>query len=76
MTEQELGKVPFRFQSHMSMETEHTLTYISDNGRLGYCIHTPYRNGRPCRSYTHYRIDGNVYKSKAKFIEALKDYNP
>ena len=25
------------------------------------------------RSYTHYQFNGEVYKTKAKFLEAIKD---
>ena len=77
MTIEELKKVPFHYVAHMSMEKEHTLTYESEDGRLGYCDHTPKRkNGDFGRTYRHYRIDKKVYKTKDKFIEALKDFNP
>ena len=67
MTEEELSKIPFKFVGHMSMEDEHTIAYQSENGRLGFCDHTPYKDGHPHgRSYRHYRIDGKVYKTKKK----------
>jgi hypothetical protein len=28
------------------------------------------------RAVRHYMIDGKVYKSKKKFIEAIKDFEP
>ena len=75
MTEDELKQIPFHFVCHMAMEKEHTLTYASEDGRLGICDHTPVRkNGDFGRAYRHWRIDGKVYKTREKFIEALKDF--
>lgn len=77
MSIEELEKVSFHFQSHMSMEDEHTTTYFSDDNKIGFCDHVPFKNGEPCgRATRHYWLDGKVYKSKNKFLEALKDYNP
>ena len=77
MTIEELNKIPFHFVSHMSMEDEHITTYASEDDQLGWCDHVPYKNGRPFgRVYSHYRIGLKVYKTKAKFLEAIKDYNP
>ena len=89
MTVEELEKVPFHFVAHMSMEDEHTSTYVIEHNRLGICEHTStnaiednrlgicehtiYKDGRP---YRHWRIGTNIYKSKKKFLEAIKDYNP
>ena len=74
MTIEELEKVPFHFVAHMSMEDMHTTTYESDDGQFGFCDHVPFKNGEPHgRAFRHYRIGLKVYKSKAKFIEALKD---
>ena len=80
MTEEELKKIKFRAVFHMSAAEEHTCTYSDDSGRLGFCDHTPVladfdgikEFGRTRR---HYRIDGTVYKSYKKFIEALKDFS-
>ena len=53
------------------------LTYESEDGRLGFCEHTPkLKNGNFGRTYRHYHIDGKVYKSKEKFLAALADFNP
>ena len=77
MTEEELKKVPFRESCHMAMEGEYTTTYMSKDGRLGFCDHVPFKDGEPHgRAFRHYRIGLKVYKSKKKFLEALKDYNP
>lgn len=73
MTEQELSKVPFHLVGHAAWEHEHTLTYSSKDGRLGFCVHTPKGRGKP---YRHWRIDNKIFKSKEKFLEALKDFNP
>jgi len=77
MTEEELKKVPFRETCHMAMEGEYTTTYMSKDGRLGFCDHTPKRkNGDFGKGYRHWHIDGKVYKKKEKFIAALADFNP
>lgn len=77
MNIEELKNIKFHFVCSMALESEHTLTYESEDGRLGFCDHTPKRkNGDFGRTYRHYRIEGKVYKTKEKFLEALKDYNP
>jgi len=76
MTREEFESIPFSFAGHVSMEHEHCLTKIADyKGHIfRICTHTPMRNGEPHgRDYTHYKIDLNVYKTKEKFLEALKD---
>ena len=76
MTIEELEKVKFKLSSHMSMEDEHTTTYFSEDGKIGFCNHVPFKNGEPHgRAYRHYWLNGKVYKSKKKFLEAIKDYN-
>ena len=75
MTQEELAKIPFHFECHMNMEDVHTTTYSSEDGRLGFCDHVPFKNCEPKgRAYRHYRIGLKIYKSKAKFLEALKDF--
>ena len=77
MTIEELKDIPFHFVAHMALESEHMMSYETEDGRLGFCDHTPKRkNGDFGRTYRHYRIEGKVYKTKEKFLEALKDYNP
>ena len=77
MTIEELEKVKFHFVAHMSMEDEHTTTYFSEDGKIGFCNHVPFKNGEPHgRAYRHYWLNGKVYKSKKKFLEAIKDFNP
>lgn len=74
MTEEELKKIPFRFVCHLNMEHEHCTTYASEDGKFGFCVHQPYKNGAPYgRSYRHWRIGGDVFKSWGKFLERLKD---
>ena len=77
MTQEELSKIPFYFVSSLAMEDEHILSYASEDGRLGFCDHTPKRkDGTFGHTYRHWRIEGKVYKNKDKFIEALVDFNP
>lgn len=81
MTEEELAKVKFNMKAHLSMADEHCCTYFSEDGRLGICVHTPVKEDAFGfrdfgRSYRHYSIDGTVYKSRKKFIEALADFHP
>ena len=75
MTEEELKLIPFYMKSHLAMEDEHTTTYFSEDGRLGFCDHVPFKNDEPHgRAYRHYMINGKVYKTKEKFLDALKDF--
>lgn len=77
MTIDELKEVAFYFVCSAAWEDEHTLTYESEDGRLGYCDHTPKRkNGEFGKVYRHWRIDGKVYKTREKFLAALADFNP
>ena len=80
MTIDELKTIPFHFVCSAAWEHEHTMTYESEDGRLGFCDHVPRdeygmvkKGGRAVR---HFMIDGKVYKSKKKFLEAIKDFNP
>ena len=77
MTEAELKKVKFRMVAHLAMENEHCCTYTSEDGRLGFCDHTTktseFKYGR---TYRHWRIDGKIYKTEKKFLEALADFHP
>lgn len=76
MTVEEFEKISFRCVSHLAMENEHCLTYVSEDGNLGFCDHTVKRGYDFGRSYRHWRIKGKVYKSKEVFLEALKEYHP
>ena len=68
--------MPFHFVAHMAMEHENTMSYETEDERLGFCDHTPKRKNVDFgRTYRHYRIEGKVYKTKAKFLEAIKDFN-
>lgn len=56
----------------MSMEDEHTITYTASYKGHGFamCKHTPYKDGVPKgRTYTHYMVDGKVFKTLKKFYE-------
>lgn len=72
MTKEEIDKIPFAFSSHLSMVDKHCTTYIASHGGhlFGMCRHVPYKNDEPKgKPYTHYMVDGKVFKSKKKFYE-------
>jgi len=75
MTEEEFNRVEFHMVYHLALKDEHMCTYISKDKRLGYCDHTPKNKyGEFKKSYRHWQIDSKVYKTKEKFLEALKDF--
>lgn len=75
MTEEDLKNVKFVRRSHMKLVNEHVLTYISEDGRLGYCDHTPIlKNGDLGKTYRHWRIRNKVYKTKERFLVALENF--
>ena len=76
MTEAELLVLPFRFQCHLAMEHEHCSTYVAQFGghRFGVCNHTPIDSATMephGRRYRHWMLDGKVYKTRKKFLEAI-----
>lgn len=74
MTAEELAKIPLRYLSHLSMAHEHCTVYANDDYNIRVCLHTAVkRDGTFGRTYTHYSHNGIVYKTKAKFLEAIKD---
>lgn len=76
MTERELSKIPFKCIAHLVLESEHIATYSDESGRLGFCTHTPKKDEFTFgKGRTHYRIDDKIYKSKEKFLEALKEFS-
>jgi hypothetical protein len=80
MTIEELKKVKFHENCHLTMSDEYTTTYMSDDNRLGFCVHVPRDKygfvKKGGRAYRHYMIDGKVYNTKAAFEKAIKNYNP
>ena len=77
MNIEELKNMKFHFVSHLSMIDMHITTYASDNNQLGWCDYVPFKNGEPKRrACRHYRIGTKIYKTREKFMEAIKDYNP
>lgn len=76
MTIEELEKIPFHLVAHLNMEDMHCTTYMSDCKRFGFYDHVPFKDGEPDKrrkAYRHYMINGKVYKTKKKFLEALAD---
>ena len=79
MTREELEKIPFHFVSHISFEDEHITTYASEDNRIGFSNHVPYKNGQPNRkkkAYRIYMVDGEIFDDYEEFLEALKSYSP
>jgi hypothetical protein len=76
MTQEEFSKIPFRFVCHMSLKDENVATYSDESGRLGFSVVTPKKDEFTFgKGRTHYRIDEKIYKSKKKFLEALKEFS-
>lgn len=74
MTNEEFGKLPFRFVSHLAMEHEHCATYATPDNKFGFCVHTPYKNGEPHgKAYIHYRVGFEVYNTRKKLIKAIEN---
>lgn len=74
MTKEELGKIPFSFVSHLSMEHEHSSTYANYDYGFMMCHRTKCVDGITFgRTLTHYMYKGKIYKSLPKFLEAIKD---
>lgn len=73
---EQLAWMKFRCVCTAAWEDEHTMTYVNENGRIGFCVHTPKReNGEFGKSRIHWRIDKKVYKTTKGFLKALKDYS-
>lgn len=74
MTKKEFEQLPFRMACHINRTTEHSCTYINDKYGIHIISRTPYKNGEPSgRTIKHYRFDGNVYQTKIKLLEAIKN---
>lgn len=83
MTEKQLGLLPLRFVSHLSLHDEHATVYANEEMRISICIHVPFTDGGygssvsspdPHRKpYTHYMYKGKVYECKKDFLQAIKD---
>lgn len=74
MTTKEFNQLPWKAHVHLSMENEHTMSYIADIGiiTLGMCVHTPYVDGAPAKGmYTHYMVNGKVYITKRGALAAI-----
>lgn len=70
-----LKKMSFKCVCTAAWEDEHTMTYENENGRIGFCVHTPKKeNGDFGKPYYHWKIDGKTYKNTKKFLDALERY--
>lgn len=80
MTEEDLDKLKFRECSHTAFDTEyHTIYECVSEPFIGILmlnaiVKRSKDNGEPTgKARVHYSLDGKVYKSREKFIEAIKD---
>ena len=72
MEKEEINKIPFKFHTHLNMEHKHCTTYTAEykGHQFAMCKHVPYKDGVPKgRTYTHYMVDGKVFKTLQKFYE-------
>ena len=61
-------------QSHLALESEHASVYTAnvEGIKVDKCVHVLKKNDYDFgRSYTHYMIDGKVYKSHKSAVEAI-----
>ena len=78
MTEQELSQISFRMVSHLAMGTEHICVYKSQNPLYNILIYKnteKKKNGKFGKSCTHYVLNGKVYKTRQKLLEAINNMN-
>ena len=76
MTEEELKKVPFHCVASLSLRDEHLLAYSSKDGKLGFQICTPMRDGEPKGpAYRVWRIGDKWYENYLEFLADLKDFH-
>lgn len=73
MTLEEFNKLPFHFNSHLSMVDEYRTTYVDDNGRLAICECVPLGRSRK-KPYRVFCIDGTWYEKQEEFEKALKRF--
>ena len=72
MTWTDFACLPWRKSGHSSWEWEFCSIYDAekDGHHFSYCTHTPVHKGR---SFTHYKVDGKIYKTREKLLEAIKE---
>lgn len=76
LTLNQLHKLQWQFQSSLAMEHEHAATYTARIGflQISKCVHTLKKEDFSFgRSYTHYLINGKVYKSHKSAVEAINE---
>ena len=64
--------------SHLALETEYICVYESQNPLYKILIykHTKIKkNGEFGKSYTHYVLNGKVYKTKQELLNAINNMN-
>lgn len=74
MTDQDLAKIKFRMVSHLNLSSQHACLYesVGYEPKIYICVHTPVReDGTFGRAFAHYCFNGEVYKTKKKFLEAV-----
>lgn len=73
MTVQDFAKIKFRMVSHLNMGQQHGTAYesVDYEPKIAMCVHTPVKDGIFGRAYVHYDFNGQIYKTKKKFLEAI-----
>ena len=73
MTREQIEKVRFRWNGHISTETMHTTCYVSEDGLFSFYDHVPYKNGKPCgKAYRTFDYGGETYETYNEFLKAIE----
>lgn len=80
MTEEDLGKLKFRERSHITYDDEYHTIYecvsepFVNRLRLNSIVKRSKATGEPIgKARIHYSLDGKLYRTKEKFLEAIKE---
>lgn len=76
MTLSQLHCLPWKMVSHLAMEHEHASAFTTeiDGLKIGKCVHVLKKNDYDFgRSYTHYMINGKVYKTHKSAVERINE---
>jgi len=74
MTEEQFYNQKWHKRCHINMANECSSTWQTEDGRFAICDHTTKKDEFTYgRTYRHYQIEGKTYKSRKKFLEAIKN---